>query len=149
MIKSFVLILGLFLCGFSFAQLEGRSFYPVESESDYEGIWVAVDKADIKLFEEEEAPVGTWLILYKDKSYFSSFISPEMGASVDVEFDYTVKSHTFNCRLIGSNSLGYYMQHENQAFGFELYYSVENDETRLLLTNDFGTSYELVQATEL
>ncbi|MDG1334372.1 MAG: hypothetical protein P8P74_18710 [Crocinitomicaceae bacterium] len=145
MIKNSVFILTLVISSFGLAQLEG--YPPINSIEDIEGVWITIDSSEIKLFEDEFAPIGKWLIIDDEKSYFSAYIDPDWGASIDVEFDYSLNSNIFDCRLTGSNSLGYYMQHENEPFGFKLYFKVENGETHLKLTNDFGTTYELIPAT--
>ena len=143
--KNIILLFGLLTSSICLAQLEGYS--PVETMDDFKGAWITGDSTEIKLFEDEFAPVGIWFIIYADRSYFSSYMDPEWGASIDVEFDYSLNSNIFDCRLTGSNSLGYFMQHENEPFGFKLYFKVEDGETRLKLVNDFGTTYELIPAS--
>ena len=128
------------------AQTEG--YQPVETTADYEGVWMTTDTALIQLFEDEFAPSGSWLIIYDEKSYFSSYLDPEWGASINVGFEYTLTASTFDCRLTESNSLGYFMEHENQRFAFKLFYKLLEGERFLQLVNDFGKSYELVQPTD-
>ena len=142
--KYILFILGIAFSGLSIAQLEGYS--PVETIDDFDGVWITVDSSEIKLFKDEFAPSGEWLIIYDDRSYFSSYMDAEWGALVSVEFDYSRNSNIFDCRLTNSNSLGYFMEHENEPFGFKLYFKIENGETHLKLVNDFGTTFELVPA---
>lgn len=139
--KSILFLAILLFSGLSVAQNDG--YLPVETESDFEGVWVTVDNSQIRLFEDEFAPGGVWLILYESDSYFSDYIDPEMGASIDVGFDYVLNKNQFDCVMTSSNSLGYYMEHENQPFGFKLYFKLEKGERHLRLVNDFGTSYDL------
>lgn len=137
-----LIVITLFIGGASLAQNDG--YIEVKYPSDYEGIWIAKDTVQMQLLKADYAPVGAWLIIDKTSSYFSSFLDPEWGASIDIGFTYKRKSNVFKCKLIESNSIGYLMEHENEPFRFKLYYKFSEDEHFLRLENAYGTTYDLV-----
>lgn len=129
--------------GILFAQVDGYDL--VKDQSDYEGIWIVVDSnsyirplCDISDEDCYMSPGGDKLIMGDGSNYLSGYIHPEFGASINLEFTYERNGSDFDCIMTSSNELGYWMQHENQPFSFQLYHSQEKG-TLLMLLND-GTN---------
>lgn len=141
--KVFIISALVFLTHLANAQ---NDFKPVSSDADYFGVWICQDSCTFSVLNDEDAPTVTWLIIDESSSYFSSYISPEFGAAVDIQFTYERSDNTFNGVLVGSNSLGYYMTHEHEKFQFRLYIKDNGGEEILRLKNNSGT-FDLIRAT--
>lgn len=132
---------------------EIESFEPVSDESQYSGIWILEDTngyVNPLCSPEEEfcdmTPGGDKLVMSEESNYFTSYIHPEFGASINLQFTYNRKEEIFDCIMVQTNALGYWMEHENQAFTFELYYSEELDKI-MMITQD-GRIFQFYPATE-
>lgn len=134
--RTALLLLVVLSCTFvSTAQTE---FKKVSSEEDVYGYWTSVDTVEVSILGEE-APTVYYFALTDSKSYFSSYIDPDFGASLDIEFTYERSGNVFDCILTGSVALGYFMEHENEAFQFQLSYRTVDGVDQLQLTNQHGT----------
>jgi hypothetical protein len=150
MYRLAAILLLLLPTGMLFAQVDGHDL--INDQSDYEGIWIVVDSnsyirplCDNSDEDCEMAPGGDKLIMGDASTYFSSYIHPTLGASINLEFSYERNGSEFNCIMTSSNELGYWMQHENQPFSFQLYHSQKGG--TLLIILDDGTKHLLREAT--
>ncbi len=143
MMKNTLVIFLLFFTSVVIAQdADFKSYVSVNADADFFGVWMCVDTCSFDVLGDEGAPTVTWLVINESSSYFSSYLHPEFGAAIDIEFSYQREGGTFNSVFTASNSLGYFMEHENEKFTFQLFVDNQN-EGALLLVNDHG-SFELV-----
>lgn len=131
--RCLALLVGLFLTFSSSAQFD---FEPATEFEQFQGVWQVLKQRPLPLIIDEDAPIGSILVFSKDLTYLSGSIDPEYGASVDVQFSYQLKNGIYECILTGSNSMGYYMQHENQPFTFELFYSPDGKYLKVINQED-------------
>ena len=144
MIRCTLTLIFATVLSISFAQHAG--FTAIKEETNLWGAWEAESGEDtfIQPIQEEDSPGGYILVLHDDVNYFSSWVDEEMGASVDLQFDYKLTGNKLECVLTMSNSMGYFMQHENQPFSFELFISDSGDSLLIELVN--GETYTLHKA---
>lgn len=137
-------VLTLFFFGLTeIVMAQHPGFTPIDDQTNLWGAWEAQDGEEtyIQPIQDEDAPGGYILVLHGDMNYFSSWVDEEMGASVDLQFDYELEGNTLNCKMTMSNAIGYYMEHENQPFSFQLFISETGDSLLIELTN--GETYIL------
>jgi len=151
MIRSALFFCFLLISGISLAQKEG--FEPITSEADFMGLWILVDTnnyihplCDNNDPDCQMTPGGDKLIADESAVYFTSYIHPEFGASIELQFTYELSGNKLDCILTQSNALGYLMQNENQPFGLKMY--VSKSEELLGIELDDRTFHELRPITE-
>ncbi|MCR9173412.1 MAG: hypothetical protein NXI10_13005 [bacterium] len=146
----FLVLSGWYLSAQTF---ESVAYYPVSSVDQFNGIWIVKDTNEYinPLCREEEeycdmTPGGDKLIFSEESNYFTSYIDPEWGAVINLQFTYERKDGHFECIMIGTNAMGYWMEHEHETFSFDLFYSDERNE--LMFIRQDGVEHILIPATE-
>ncbi len=130
MLKSIVLI--VFVTCVSITTQAQFNFQKVTDSEQFHGVWQVLSKKEMPLIADEDAPTGYILVFGDDMNYLSGYIDPEMGASIDLQFSYEFSEGLFDCVMIGSNSLGYYMQNENRPFKFKLEFTPDGKYLKLV-----------------
>ena len=132
---------------------QSEAFEPVSATSHYYGIWMLEDTSEFvnPLCEGGEefcdmTPGGDKILFSEESNYFTSYIHPDLGASIDLQFTYERNEGLFQCTMVQTNALGYWMEHEYQIFTFELTYSEELD--KLMIVCQDGTFHHFIRATE-
>ncbi|MDB2657021.1 hypothetical protein N9Y60_03080 [Crocinitomicaceae bacterium] len=135
------------------AQQSGSPFEPISSEDQFLGVWILEDSHEyiypLCLPEEEfcdMSPGGNKLIFSDNSNYFFSYVSPESGAAINLQFTYERTGGHFDCILTMTNAAGYWMEHEYQSFSFELEYSEELN--KLQITSQDLEMFHFRPATE-
>lgn len=149
MVKATLFIFALLFVANVSAQedVKDKRWIPISKSSNIYGAWEADGGEETNIQPiDEEAPGGYILVLREDVNYFSSWVDEEMGASIDLQFDYELVGNQLNCTVIGSNALGWYMQNENRTFSFQLY--ISEDEENLVLQLQDETKYILTRVNQ-